>query len=72
MGWLGIRWVGGRLVREMRGEINDLSVVFFLFGEIFSTKHINWKELQYTKERLPYLGSLIFETQLTFFFVESP
>jgi len=50
----------------MRGEINDLSVVFFLFGEIFSTKHIDWKELQYTKKRLPYLGSLIFETQLTF------
>lgn len=64
--------MGGRLVREMRGEINDLSVVFFFGGEFCPTKHINWKELQYTKERLPYLGSLIFETQLTSFFVESP
>lgn len=38
MGWLGIRWVGGRLVREMRGEINDLSVVFFFVWRDFLNK----------------------------------
>lgn len=68
--------MGGRLVREMCGEINGLCVcVVFLVRIIPNKNRSTGKSCSVLRKdylviRIP--DSLIFETQLTSFFVESP